>query len=68
MPLDENSPVHSAAIIKMTFILKKMDKREFKAIYKDLLADLGVSGKSVDKYIKENRMELETLCKEKGLG
>lgn len=66
--MDEKSPVHSAAIIKMTFILKKMDKKEFKAIYKDLLSDLGVSGKQVDKYIKEHRKELEALCKEKGLG
>jgi hypothetical protein len=53
-----------AAVLKMSFRLRSAeDSPAFRAIYPGVLRDLGVDDATVEKYIEENRAEVEKAAR-----
>ena len=53
-------PIFGAAILKLSFSLKKMtDEAGFRVVYFGALKELGLTDREVTRYIEEHRKELE---------
>lgn len=58
--LKDKDPLFSAAILKLTFMMKKMtDQPGFRVVYFGTLKDLGLTDRTVSDYIDAHREELE---------
>jgi hypothetical protein len=54
-----DDPIEGAALLRLTFSARdELDDPNFKAIYKGVLTDLGITDRQVRRYIEKHKAEL----------
>lgn len=62
---NSDNPVEGAALLRLTFSARgELDDPNFLAIYKGVLADLGITDRQVRKYIEKHKPELVEKLRE----
>jgi hypothetical protein len=68
----KKDPLFGAAVLKVSLELKGMlntaaDQEGYNEILDGVVSDLGLTHDDLDRYITEHRVEIEKICREKGL-
>jgi hypothetical protein len=67
MPRKSKNPLFGVAVLKLSFIMKKMVNHPgFRVVYFGTLKELSLTDSQVDQYIGEHREDLEKHIKQTG--